>query len=370
MTTLAELEKNPFPVYARLRREEPVSWVPEARQWLIARWDHAHAVLTDPECFATAHPLTGRCREDTRIRSAFAHGHDADQVRAVAVPVARRAADDVFTAGRADLVVDYFEPVASVTEAVLLGVGVGGADTLRRWGRALARVVNNAGRDPAVDTAAACTLADDAAVAVVVERLRETPDDSVLSRLVAAARRDVLAVLKHVAVSMVEPGWLAAWTLMSLWDDEEQLAEVRAEPVLLEAAVSEALRRSGPVGALGRRTTRPVSLGGAEIPAGSAVAVAVASANRDETVFAEPDRFDVHRDERTHLGFGAGPHACPAHPLVTAVATAALAALFERMPDVRPAPGWHPAPHGWRLRLPGPLDAVWDASVRTAWVRR
>jgi cytochrome P450 len=110
---------------------------------------------------------------------------------------------------------------------------------------------------------------------------------------------------------------------------------------------------------LTRRTTLPVSLGGRDIPAGESLAVAVASANRDETAFPRPQRFDVHRKARPHLGFGVGPRHCPAYPMVIALARTALDELFQRMPDLRPAPDWVPAPEGWRLRLPGPLPAVW-----------
>lgn len=355
MTTLAELDADPYPTYVRLREREPVSWVPEAGQWFVTGWHDVLAVLSDPTRFASEH-------DDIHdvFRAAYEPGLDAEEIETIARPVARKAADDVFTAGRADLTAEYFEPAATVAEATLLGIGVGGADTLRRWGNTLARVVNNAGRDPSVDNAAIAAMADDAEVSVVVDRLRNRPDGSVVARLVHADT-DVPALLKHVAVSVVEPGWLAAWTLAALWADPPQLFAVRRDRKLLGPAVYEALRWAGPVGAVSRRTTRPVSLGGKKIPGSARLAVLLASANRDPAMFPDPDRFDVHRRIRTHLGFGAATHHCPAHTLVTTVARTALDVLLDRMPDVRPAPGWQPAPHGWKLRLPGPLDAVWDA---------
>lgn len=355
MTTLAELAEDPYPTYARLRAEEPVSWLPETGQWLVTGWRDVLAVLSDPRRFAGEHPDVNDV-----FRTAYDPEDVADQVATITRPVARKAADDVFAAGRADLAAEYFEPVAAVAEATLLGIGIGGADTLRRWGNALARRTNTIGNDPSVDAGVVTTMADDAAVTVVVGRLRERPDDSVVARMVQSGA-DVVPVLKNLAVGVLEPGWLAGWTLLALWADEEQLTDVRADPGLLGAAVYEGLRWAGPVGAVGRRATSAVSLGGKEIPAGDRLALAIASANRDESVFTEPERFDVHRAVRPHLGFGAGPHHCPAHPLVTSVACTALDVLFERMPDVRPAPGWRPNPHGWCLRLPGRIDAVWDA---------
>jgi cytochrome P450 len=355
MTTLADLDADPYPIYARLREQEPVVWVPEVGQWLVTGWHEVLAVLSDPARFVGEYADI-----HDAFRQAYEPGLDVEEIETIARPVARKAADDVFTAGRADLTAEYFEPVATVAEATLLGIGIGGADTLRRWGNTLARVLNNAGRDPSVDNAAIAAMAEDAEVSVVVERLRNRQDDSVVARLVQADT-DVLTLLKHVAMSVVEPGWLAAWTLAALWANPAQLFAVRRDRKLLGPAVYEGLRWAGPVGAVTRRTTRPVSLGGKKIPGSARLAVVLASANRDESVFADADRFDVHRKLRTHVGFGAGPHHCPAHSLVTTVARVALDVLLDRMPDVWPAPGWHPAPHGWKIRLPGPLDAIWDA---------
>jgi cytochrome P450 len=384
-TTLAELEADPYPAYARLRQEEPVAWLPDVRQWLVTRWPDVERVLTDPELFTTdmpeapsirycgGTPILFREGADHRdVREAFIHDYDPhrviDYVDTIARPNAERIAGQLFAAGRADLASEYFEPIAVLAEATLLGVGPGGAGTLRRWGNALARAANNFGRDPDIDADAAAVLAEGAEVDRVIERLRGRPDESVLAHLIHANRTptdtrpdaDVLPVLKHVAMSVIEPGWLAGFTLLALWSRPEQYDEVRRQRSLLGAAVYEALRWSAPVGVLGRRSTRAITLGGKEIPEGAMLAVSIASANRDETAFTDPDSFDVHRTVRTHLGFGTGPHDCPAFPFVTAIARTALDVLFDRMPKVRPAPGWQPAPHGWKLRLPGRLDVVWD----------
>lgn len=338
MTTLAALAADPHSAYTRLRAEEPVVWLSEADQWLVTGWVDAVRVLSDPARFtneqADLHDV---------FRSAYEPGLNAEEVDTIARPIARKAADDVFAAGGADLTTDYFEPVAAIAGATLLGLGLGCAETLLRWGNTLAR-------DPNADTSGDADM--------IVERLRRRPDDSLVARLVHADT-DPVPLLKQLAVAVLEPGWLATWTLMALWGDGAQFAAVRENRHLLGAAVYEALRWGGPTGTVTRRTTRPVSLSGKDIPAGATLAIAVGSANRDETVFQYPDRFDVHRKVRSHLGFGVGPHHCPAYPLVLALARTALDELFERIPDLSPAPGWRPAPHGWRLRLPGPLEAVW-----------
>jgi cytochrome P450 len=342
MTTLAELDEDPHPEYTRLRAEEPVSWLPAAGQWLVTGWRDVLAVLSDPVRFRCEH--TGIHEV---FRTAYEPGLTRGEVDTIARPVARKVADDLFAAGGTDLTAEYFEPVAAVAGATLLGLGVGCAETLLRWGTTIARDTN-----AGVETDAG----EDAAV--IVDRLRRRPDDSLVARLVHADANPV-PLLRHLALSVLQPGWLAAWTLSALWSDPGQLAAVAERRRLLGPAVYEALRWGGPVGALTRLATRAVTLGGKAIPAGASLAVAVASANRDEAEFPAPHRFDVRRVPRAHLGFGVGPRHCPAHPVVMALARTALDELFDRMPDLAPAPGWRPAPHGWRIRMPGPLDAVW-----------
>jgi cytochrome P450 len=341
MTTLAELAADPHGAYTRLRAAEPVSYLPETGEWLVTRWHDALHVLADPKRFANEHADIHEV-----FRRAYEPGLTPDAVDTIARPIARKAADDMFLTGGADLTTDYFEPVAAVAGATLLGIGIGCADTLLRWGNTLARDI-----EAGVET----DPGDDAEL--IVGRLRRRPDDSLVARLVHADS-DPVPLLKHLAVAVLEPGWLAAWTWLALWENPAQFTAVREHRQLLGPAVYEALRWGGPVGALPRRTTRLVTLGSKEIPPDSAVVVAVASANRDETVFPLPHRFDVHRRLRPHLGFGVGPHHCPAHPMVTSLARTALDVLFDRMPALCPAPDWQPEPTGWRLRLPGPLDAT------------
>jgi cytochrome P450 len=381
-SVLAELALDPYPRYARLRREAPVSRIAELDQWLVTTFREAHTVLTDTTAFTTAIPDSpmirycggtplllreGAAHQD--VRSAFEHDYDphrvADYVDAIVRPEAERRLERLAPAHRAELVADYFEPVAAAAEATLLGLGPTGADTLRRWGRALAAAATNFAHDPAVDHHAVAELADDADVVRDIAAARADPDFSVIAHLLYSDRpagrpdADVLPVLKHVAMSVIEPGWLAGWTLLALWDHPDQLAEVRGRRWLLGAAVYEALRWSGPVGTLTRRTTRPVALGGTQLPAGATVLVAIASANRDESVFADADSFDLHRTVRTNLGLGAGSHRCPAFAFAPVLARTALDVLFDRLPELRPAPDARRAPHGWKLRLPGPVEVCW-----------
>ena len=250
-----------------------------------------------------------------------------------------------------------------LTHAELLGLGVTDTARLSRWGHALVAALTNFAGEQNRETEVAAAMADlDEVLVPAVARVRAAPDHSLLSYLVHAHREradeDVLPVVRQFAQAQLQSAWVGAWTMAALLRHPEQLAEVRERRWLVGAAVNEALRWSSPVANVTRRTTRAVSLGGVRIPAGAPLSVCVASANRDETIFPDPDRFDVHRDVRTNLGFGTGPHECPAFPYVMATARTAVDVLLDALPAVRRV--GDAAPHGWKLRLPGPLYVEWS----------
>ena len=120
-------------------------------------------------------------------------------------------------------------------------------------------------------------------------------------------------------------------------DHQDAVAEVRADPGLLPAAIEEVLRVRTPFPRLARITTADTELGGVRLPAGQIVMPWLTAANRDERVFAEPHRFDVHRRPNPHLSFGHGIHFCLGAPLARLEARVALRLLLERYRDVQVA---------------------------------
>ena len=98
--------------------------------------------------------------------------------------------------------------------------------------------------------------------------------------------------------------------LLALLQHPEQLAEVRSDPSLLPGAVEEILRYENPLHYFRRTTTADTTLRGVDIAAGDKVLMYYTSANRDETVFDHPNRFDIHRSPNPHLSFGIGEHFC------------------------------------------------------------
>jgi cytochrome P450 len=147
-----------------------------------------------------------------------------------------------------------------------------------------------------------------------------------------------------------------------LLEDPGALAAVRAEPALAAAAVEESLRLEPAAATVDRYTTREVELGGARIPAGELVIVSIAAANRDPAVFADPDRYDLYRDDtRRHVAFAAGPHVCIGMHLARLEAHTAVVRALERLPGLRLDPAAPPPrAQGLVFRKPPAVRVVWD----------
>lgn len=140
---------------------------------------------------------------------------------------------------------------------------------------------------------------------------------------------------------------LISATVHGLLTHPDQLARLRAEPELTEAAVEESLRYHSPVHASAFRfAAEPLELAGTAIAAGDSVLVSLAAASRDPAHFPDPDRFDITRRPRGHLGFGHGPHHCLGAPLARLEAAVAVRLLLDRHPALALAAD--PATLTWR----------------------
>ena len=126
-------------------------------------------------------------------------------------------------------------------------------------------------------------------------------------------------------------------SLVSFQDNPEAAAQVRADPMLLPAAIEEVLRVRTPFPRLGRITKVDAEVGGVLIPAGQIVMPWLAAANRDQRVFTEPNRFDIHRKPNPHLSFGHGVHFCLGAPLARLEARVAMRLLLQRYRDIEVA---------------------------------
>jgi cytochrome P450 len=377
--TVEALEADPFPIYARLRDEEPVCFVPAVGLHLVTRWDDVQHVATHPDAFTAevdASPLVRTLGRNVLTVDGADHarmraGMDAPmRPRAVEgyapgiiEPIARRHLDAIASGPGAELMSAYCEPVSVLALGAVMGLGDLDAGTLRRWFGDLATGGANFEQDPGKQAVADATSAEiDTRVGPLLDRLKREPDGSVLAHMLAAdaTRAEVLSNLKLILLGgMQEPGHALGICVWALLTHPEALARVRADRGLIRPAVEEALRWHSPVGTQTRQVTQPVTLAGVELEPGDALAAVLASANRDERHWADPDRYDIDR-RGAHAAFGLGAHHCAGAPLARHEARLPLEMLLDRFPRLRLDPGHEVELSGWEFRAPTALHVRWD----------
>ena len=384
--TLEELERDPYPIYKRLRDEEPVSYVDAVDLWLVSRWDDVTYVDKTPDLF------TGETEPSTlnrtfgknllgsegpyhqRIRSiiypAFrvaAIGHYPDEVIA---PIANELIDGFAGRREVEFVSEFAEPLSTRVVKRALGLHDVGEETLRRWFVELATGAANFEGDPEKQA-----IADKASrevnetVQPILDRLEQEPDDTLLASMLHSevdgqrlTREEIQSNLKVMIVGGLQAGTdLIALSLWALLAHPEQAEQVKADHALINQAIEEGARWHSPVGTSTRQTTRETELAGVRLDRGALIAAVLASANRDERNWSEPDRYDIHRREGAHLAFATGPHLCIGARLGRYEARTSWRILFERLPNLRLDGDRPPEVSGWEFRSPHHLHLLFDA---------
>ncbi|MDT0380368.1 cytochrome P450 [Streptomyces sp. DSM 42041] len=368
-----EFARNPYPVYAKLRAQGPVHRVrtPEGFEaWLVVGYDAARATLNDPRLSkewdrasprlgmrsvaSGRHMLASDPPDHTRLRKLVAREFTSRRVEALA-PRVREMTDALLDAllaapgGRGDLVEALSFPLPIGVICELLGVPGLERELFRRWSNTVVGVASDE------ETRAAVAALTDYLQALIA-RKRDEPGTDLLSGLIRTTDEDgdrlapdellgmtwLLLVAGHeTTVNLISNGVLA------LLRHPDQLAALRTDPALIDAAVEEMLRYDGPVETPTYRfTVEPVEIGGVTIPGGGEVVLPVlADGDRDPQRFPEPDRFDIRRGEapahgggaagtRGHLAFGHGVHFCLGAPLARLEARVAIGRLLERAPHL------------------------------------
>jgi cytochrome P450 len=372
--------RDPYPVYRRLRHEHPVLQVETIMGvlWTVTRYDDVLTVLRDAELFSSRANARGigmvmgrtilemEGKEHVRHRNLIApffalramRGELSEVVPRIAHQLIDRFAGD----GRADLVSQFTFTFPMRVIAHVIGIPIEDYEEYHRWALDLISV----GDDPPRGFAAAGAIVDH--LRPILARRRVEPTNDLLSRLIHAevdgqrlTEEEVLGFLRLLLPAGAETTYrLIGSMLFALLSDPEALDEVRADRSKIARVIEETLRWESPVQYVSRETTAPAVLGGVEIPAGELVSVAVGSANRDETHFEDPDRFDLRRDASDHLAFGFGQHFCAGSHLAALEARVALEALFDRLPNLRFAPGEPSTVVGLAFRSPDRLPVRFD----------
>lgn len=353
---------HPSPDYAEFREHCPVPQIelPDGTiAYLATRHADVRRVFTDPRFSraAAAGPNRptrelGSLAEDsligmdpprhTSIRKVVASAFTVRRVEEMRPTVARLVdgmIDRMEAAGPpADLITYVSAPLPIYVISKLFGIAEADQERVRAWSDAL---VGDWDADPEKPKAALAAFGE-----LIADR-RKHPGDDLMSALIAAwdrqqdlSERELVSVTAGIFVGGHETttNQLNLFLLVLARHPDQLAALDGDDPAAVARAVDELSRfiQLGDNGILlPRVTTEEVDLGGRRLPAGSAVLPAVVSANRDASVFADPDRLDLTRANNPHLGFGAGPHHCLGAALARMELREALGALLRRLPGLR-----------------------------------
>jgi len=355
--TLAELTRDPYPVYRRMRAETPIVRVPAASRIFLTRAKHTKMVKDDPELFSSDDPVTPMRRaflahtlmrkdgeEHRRERMAMQPAFSPKVIKTDWADLYRKIASEYLDrlphGETVDLFTELCGPIAARILAHILGLDEVSDADMQRWSQTLIDGAGNFGfADEPFAKSDAANAEMDAVFDSLAQRHRAAPNNSAFSVMLNVKNpipmSQVYANIKiAIGGGINEPRDALATILYGLLTNPDQLEEVKRQEAWAEA-FEEGVRWVAPIQASSRRVTRDVEIDGIDIPEGVTLMTIQASANRDEDLYEDGESYNVFRNKAPHQAFGSGPHHCAgAHISRRTVGEILLPMLFERFPNM------------------------------------
>lgn len=370
---------NPYPLFAQLRSESPVFYSQNLGGWVVTRYNDVSEILHNHEDYSSKgrvlhlihqldqeiqdqlpllqmHFATGLAHSDApehkRLRGLLAQAFTpkmAEGMRPITSEVVNRVLSTLTS--KSDLIEEVFTPVPALVVGRLLGSEESDIPDLIRWAHAINGLYEKGGRispDKALHAEAMLEemrifvrrLAQERRVLRELGQLDANAD--ILSALVSAELQgDALSEseLVSTAVTLFVAGHettthLLGNGMLALLSQPGALEILQSNPELIRSAVDEMARFDGSVPRSWRLTKHEMEISGVKIPEGQLVLPILASANRDETLFENPDLFIIERDSRKHLAFGRGVHVCLGAPLARVEGEEILKVLLKKFSKI------------------------------------
>lgn len=372
---------DPYPLFQRLRMEDPVHWDPFLHSWVVTRYTDVITVLRDFSAARTPTPeylasiglqhLTPIAQvmvkqmlfldppAHTRIRKLASYAFTPSRVAVLRDhirDITRRLLDRVSANGRMEVIADLAEPLPYIVTAELLGVPVEDAPQLKCWSQDFAEMLGNFQHNPEHARRVLSGLHEMIDYfRTTINRLRQFPREGLIySFLTADADGDRCTdeeIIANTIITMV--GGQETTTnligngVLTLLRHPEELARLKGDLSLVPSAVEEMLRYEPPSQHTARLAPRDVDLGGKRISKRQATIAVMASGNRDPERFTDPDRFDIARTDNHHLSFGWAAHFCFGAALARIEGQVAFEELLSRFQNFT----LDPEPLVWRSNL-------------------
>jgi len=394
----AGLVRNPYPIFAEMRREcgvfkgpfgerfglpQPESMMSEVGYYTALSFEAVQQVLLDGDTFSSSgyaptvgmlmghsilemdEPEHGRYR--ALIQQAFGLKVMEHWETAIVAPIVEQLIDRFVERGRAELVRELTLPFPIQVIAAMLGLPPADLPRFHRWAVELISIIVDIGRG----IEASQKLRE--YFAGILSERRAAPRDDLISVLALAeldgqrlTDEEIFAFLRLLLPAGAETTYRSSSTLLfGLLTRPEQLDALRADRSLMKRAIEEGLRWEPPLTGIARLAMRDTELAGVRIPAGAVVSVCLGAANHDDTRWDCPDEFDIFREAKPHLAFAYGAHTCLGMHLARMETRVMMNALLDRLPGLRLDPAAEDV-HitGLGFRAPRALPVLFEASGR------
>jgi pimeloyl-[acyl-carrier protein] synthase len=372
---------NPYPLYHRLRIEDPVHWDPYLHVWVVTRYADVIAVFQRFSAQRTPTPeqltalglaaLTPLAKvmvlqmlfldapAHTRVRGLAAHSFTPRRMAALQEhiqDITDSLLDAVQVAGSMDVIADLAYPLPAIVTAELLGVPAADWQQLTKWSADFAQVLGNFQHNPNRAPQVIRSLDEMSAYfrAAIREQRMNRRDGLIRTLMMAEVDGDRLSedeVVANTIMTMV--GGQETTTnligngILTLLRHPDQLARLKANFDLMPSAIEELLRYESPSQHTARLTPEDTELGGKRLRKRQAVVAVMGAANRDPQRFPDPDQLDLSRQDNRHVAFAWASHFCFGAPLARLEGQIVIKTVLRRFPDLRLMPG----PIEWRENL-------------------
>jgi cholest-4-en-3-one 26-monooxygenase len=348
--------QQPYDDWAWMREHAPAYWDAKNKVWALTRYHDVLAVEKDPATFSSftaPRPhgyhlpmmISMDAPEHSHRRKLVSRGFTPRRVRDHEATIRRICTDiidKVAPKGECDFVWDIAAPLPLLLIADMLGFPPESYDDLLRWSDDLIRATT-IDPTPEVEQAGLDAMLGfrEFQLGVIADR-RARPQEDLVTVLCEAEidgeRLDDESIIQESLLILIGGDETSRHVMtdgmLTLLAHPDQMAVLRDDPSAVEVGVEELLRWVSPIKNMSRTVTREIAMHGQTMHEGDQVILMYPSANRDSTVFDDPDRFDVRRDPNPHLAFGFGPHFCMGASLARLELKVMFTELLHRLPDL------------------------------------